>query len=45
MSECSKNPVYSTDYPSVQQGEKDGFQEQIVLLSRLSEQLDIYFSL
>jgi hypothetical protein len=45
MSECLTDPEYLTDHPVVQQGERDGFQEQIELLSRLSEQLDIYFSL
>jgi hypothetical protein len=37
--------TYATGYSPVKQSARDGFEEQKVLLSRISRELDEYFSL
>jgi hypothetical protein len=37
--------VFATGYSPVQQRARDGFEDQKVLLSRISRELDEYFSL
>jgi len=45
MNEGMTESVYPNDGLFVSGGGRDGFHEQIVILNRLSEELEIYFSL
>jgi hypothetical protein len=45
MTENLTQRVYANGNSSEQQGARDGFQEQKMILSRLSQELDEYFSL
>jgi hypothetical protein len=45
MTASIMHTVYTTGYSPVQQDARDGFEEQKVLLSKISRELDDYFSL